>query len=124
MSSNKLSSRQLAKLAVLETFPSKFATVNRLVEEMASVHADEMVQRRLVRTLDEMKGAAGGVGASALADTLGMMAMLARRTGGLQTRVRGLREATGSLKVNFEGAMKAASTPGVDADGDEPPVPV
>ena len=46
-----------------------------------------------------------------MAETCGVMGMLARRTGGLQMRVRGLREGFQSLKTNFDGAYKKASTP-------------
>ncbi|MEZ4588461.1 MAG: hypothetical protein R2909_18945 [Gemmatimonadales bacterium] len=106
---SKLSSKQLAKLAVLETFPARFDTIHRLIEEMGTMRADESQVRRLARTLDEMKAAAGSIGETGLVDTLGVMATLARRTGGLQTRVRGLREGFGSLKINLEGAIRAAT---------------
>ncbi len=124
----KLSSRQLATLAVLESFPPKFEQIHRRIEEMSSLHADEAFQRQLARMLDEMKAGAASVGEGALADTMGMMATLARRTGGLQTRVRGLREGFMSLKINFEGALRAASTPEADVDESEikgglPPAP-
>lgn len=112
----KLSSRQQATLAVLETFPRRFDQIHRRIEEMSSVRADEAFQRQLARMLDEMKAQAASVGEGALADTLGMMATLARRTGGLQTRMRGLREGFGSLKINFEGAMRSASTPESEVD--------
>lgn len=105
----KLSSKQQAMLAVLETFPPKFDHIHRLIEEIASLRADEALVRRLARMLDEMKAAAGGIGEGALADTLGIMATLARRGGGVQMKVRGLRETFGALKTNFEGAMKAAT---------------
>jgi hypothetical protein len=39
------------------------------------------------------------------------MVTLARRTGSQQMRVRGLRELMGSLKINYDGAVRAASTP-------------
>jgi hypothetical protein len=45
------------------------------------------------------------------------MSMLARRSGGLQMRLRGLREGLVSLKINYEGAVRAASTP-VEAAGE------
>lgn len=105
----RLSAKQLAKLAVLETFPPKFDLIHRIVEEMASLRADDSQVRRLTRTLDEMKAAAGSIGEGAVADSCGIMATLARRGGGLQMRVRGLRENFGALKTNFEGAMKAAT---------------
>ncbi|MCC7133654.1 MAG: hypothetical protein IT352_13430 [Gemmatimonadales bacterium] len=119
----KLTSRQQATLAVLETFPSRFDMIHRSIEELASLKADESVARRLARTLDEMKIGAQGVGESGLADSLGVMATLARRTGGLQTRVRGLREGFVSLKINFEGALKAATTPVEEVDEEDPAKP-
>jgi hypothetical protein len=115
----KLSARQLAILAVLETFPPKFDNIHRRIEEMSSLRADEAFQRQLARMLDEMKAGASSVGQGALADTLGMMAMLARRTGGLQMRLRGLREGFVSLKINFEGAIRAASDPEANVDESE-----
>ncbi|MGE0441397.1 MAG: hypothetical protein AB7L66_15210 [Gemmatimonadales bacterium] len=120
----KLSSKQLATLAVLETFPSRFDTIHRLIEELASLRADDTQVRRLARTLDEMKIAAQSVGESGIADSLGVMATLARRTGGLQMRVRGLREGFVALKINFEGALKAASTPDPGAPDEEEDLPL
>ncbi len=120
----KLSARQQAILAALETFPAKFAMIHRLIEEMASPHVDVSVQRRLTRTLDEMKIGAQSVGQVGLADALGALATLGRRTGGIQTRARGLREGFTGLKINFEGAVKAASKPEAVAEvvGDLPAV--
>lgn len=82
------------------------------------MRADEAMQRQLVRNLDELKAQAGGIGLSALADTFGMMSTLARRSGGLQMRIRGLREGLASLKINYEGALRAATTPDAD-EGEE-----
>ena len=120
----KISARQQAILAALETFPAKFAMIHRLIEEMASPHVDVSVQRRLTRTLDEMKIGAQSVGQVGLADALGALATLGRRTGGIQTRARGLREGFTGLKINFEGAVKAASKPEAVAEvvGDLPAV--
>lgn len=116
----KLSSRQNAQLAILEPMPRRFELLNRMIEEMAGLRADESLQRKLVRNLDELKAQASSVGISSLADTLGVMGMLARRTGGLQMRIQGLREGLGSLKINYEGALKAATTPEQDGLEDEP----
>jgi hypothetical protein len=56
-----------------------------------------------------MKAGAQSIGEGAVAESCGIMGMLARRTGGHQMRVRGLRENFGGLKVNFEGALRAAT---------------
>lgn len=114
----KLTSRQQAQLAILTPLPRRFEQLHRMIEEMGVLRADESVQRRLVRNLDELKSQVGGIGLSALAETLGVMSMLARRTGGLQMRVRGLREGLVSLKINYEGALRAATTP--EAGAGEP----
>jgi hypothetical protein len=39
------------------------------------------------------------------------MGTMARRGGGLQMKVRGLRELLASLKINYEAAMRSATTP-------------
>jgi hypothetical protein len=113
---DKLTPRQKAQLAILETLPPKFQQMHRLVEEIAGMRVDESVIRRLTRLLDESKAATNTVGLTALTETMGIMGMLARRTGGHQMKVQGLREGLGSLKVNFEGALRSASV----AEPEEP----
>ena len=117
--SDKLTPRQQAQLAVLDALPPKFEQMHRLVEEIAGMRVDETVVRRLTRLLDESKAATNSVGLTALTETMGIMAMLARRTGGHQMKVRGLREGIGSLKINFEGALRSASM--AESEGPEAP---
>lgn len=107
---DKLTPRQIAQMAVLETLPPRFELIRRLVEEVAALKADDVMLRRLCRLLDEGRAQANGIGLTALAETLGTMSMMARRSGGHQMKVRGLREGLGSLKVNFEGAWRSATT--------------
>jgi hypothetical protein len=107
----KLSSRQLAQLAFLQTLPPKFGRIHGVIEQMAGLKADDMVVRGLARLLDQMKAEAGGLSLSGLSDTAGIMGTMTRRGGGQQVKVRGLRELFGSLKINYEAAMRAASTP-------------
>jgi hypothetical protein len=103
---HKLTPQQAAELAVLQTLPPRFELAHRLIEEMAVLRLDEAQVKRLIRLLDEGKVAANSIGQFVLGDTLGMMAMLARRGGDLQMRVRGLREGLASLRINYEGAVK------------------
>jgi hypothetical protein len=107
----KLSSRQQAQLGYLQTLPPKFQRIYAVIEEMASLRADDVVVRGLARLLDEIKGNAGSLSLTGLADTAGLMATMTRRGGGLQMKVRGLRELLGSLKINYEAAMRSATTP-------------
>jgi hypothetical protein len=107
----KLSSRQVAQLEFLQTLPPRFQRIHAVIEEMSALRADDVVVRGLVRLLDEMKAKAGGLSLTGLSDTAGIMATMARRGGGLQMRVRGLRELLGSLKINYEAALRSATTP-------------
>jgi hypothetical protein len=107
----KLSSRQQAQLEYLQTLPARFQRIHAVIEEMAGLRADDVVVRGMIRQLDEIKGKAGGLSLSGLADTAGLMGTMARRGGGLQMKVRGLRELLGSLKINYEAAMRSATTP-------------
>ena len=113
----KLSSRQQAQLAFLQTLPPKFQRMHAVIEEMAGLRADEVVVRGLARLLDQLKGEAAGLSLTGIADTAGLMATMTRRGGGLQMKVRGLRELLGSLKINYEAAMRSATTPEAEPSG-------
>jgi hypothetical protein len=119
---DKLSSRQQAQLGLLQTFPPRLEQMHRLIEEFASLRtADDTVIRRLCRLLDATKIAADGVGLNTLADTMGNMSTMARRGGGTQMKIRGLREALQSLRINFEGAVREASREEKEKEEEEKP---
>ncbi len=110
MAAQKLSSRQQAQLAFLQTLPPKLQKLHAVVEQMAAMHADDTVVRSFIRVLDEIKAHAAGLNLTSLSETAGLMGTVARRGGGLQMKVRGLRELLGSLKINYEGALRQATT--------------
>jgi hypothetical protein len=107
----KLTSRQQAQLAYLQTLPPKFQRIHAVVEEMSTLRADEAVVRGLARLLDQIKGNSAALSLTGIADTAGIMGTMTRRGGGLQMKVRGLRELLGSLKINYEAAVRSATTP-------------
>lgn len=111
----KLSSRQQAQLAFLERVPPKLQRIYSLVEQLAAPRVDETVLRGLGRLLDDIKGNATALSLSGLAETAGRMGMLVRGGGGMPVRVRGLRELQGSLKTNYDKALRSASTPEEEA---------
>lgn len=115
----KLTARQQAQLQWLELVPPRLEKFTRVIEMMATHHADDTQVRALRRQLDEMKAQAGGLGLGALADGFGYMGMLLRRTGGHEVKVRGLRELLAGAKINFEGAYRSASTPEPGAEEEE-----
>ena len=116
----KLSSRQQAQLAYLQSLPPRFGRIHSVIEEMAGLRVDEAVVRGLARLLDQIKGEAGALSLTGLAETAGMMGTVTRRGGGLQMKVRGLRELMGSLKINYEAAMRSSSTPESGAAEEDP----
>jgi hypothetical protein len=113
-----LSSRQQAQLAFLQQLPPKFQRMHNIIEQMTGLRVDETILRGFGRLLDEVKGKASALSLNGLADTAGLMGTMLRRGGGLQFRVRGLRELLGSLKSNYDQALRAASTPEAEADLD------
>jgi hypothetical protein len=116
----KLSSRQQTQLAFLQQLPPKFQRMHGIIEQMSSLRVDETILRGFARLLDEIKGNASVLSLNSLAETAGLMGTMLRRGGGLQFRVRGLREMLGSLKSNYEAALRAASTPEEPEEPDSP----
>lgn len=120
MAKLSLSGAQQAQLVYLGSLPPKFERIHRLVEEIANLQGGEMTVKTLCRILDELRNQAASLTLNSLADVFGMMSMVARRGGGLQMKVRALREGQAGLKVNYEGALRQASTPeGKPAEDEE-----
>jgi chemotaxis protein histidine kinase CheA len=107
----KLSSRQQAQLAYLQLLPPKLARIHNVIEQMAGLKIDEAITRGLGRLLDEIKGNATALSLSGIAETAGIMGTMLRRGGGIQFKVRGLRDLLTSLKSNYDAALRMATTP-------------
>jgi anti-anti-sigma regulatory factor len=115
----KLSARQQAQLAWLESLPRSMEKAHRIIELMAVHQADESNLRSLARMLDELKAQGSSLNLTAMAESFGIMGMMLRRAGGHQIKVRGLRELLAGAKINLDGAIRVASTPERDAEPDE-----
>jgi hypothetical protein len=111
MAKPSLSAAQQAQLIYLGALPPKFERIHRLVEEIANLHGGDTTVKSLCRMLDELRNGASSLLLTSMADTFGMMSMVARRGGGLQMKVRALREGLASLKANYDGVLRTASTP-------------
>ena len=118
----KLTSRQNAQVAYLETLPPKMSRLHSQIEQLGMPKVDEMIPRQIGRMLDEMKLGCQGLGLTNLAETSGLMSTASRRGGGMQMKQRALREMFSSLKTNFDQALKAATLPVAEADEAEHPV--
>lgn len=121
MAGAKLTSRQQAQLAFLESLTLKMARVHSNIELIASQQADDVLIRGLGRTLNEIKAGAAQMSLNGLAETAGLMGTMSRRGGGHQMKVRGLRELFASLKFNYDAAVKKASTEQLAEGGDDQP---
>jgi len=121
MAKVSLSGAQQAQLMYLGSLPPKFERIHRLIEEIANLHGGDTTIKMLTRMLDELKNGASNLTLTSMADVFGNMGQMARRGGGLQMKVRGLREGLVSLKINYEGALRKASTPeGIPQDEVDP----
>jgi hypothetical protein len=97
--------------------PRKFERLTRAVEQLSGYRADETMVRSTQRLLEEMKAQASQLNLTPLGDAFGIMATMLRRPGGHQVKVRGLAELLAGAKINYEGALRSASTP--EAEGPE-----
>lgn len=121
-----LTVQQQSQLAMLSLLPPKIQRIQSVIEQMAGDHADEAVVRGMVRLLDEMKAYASQLKMNGLADAAGQMASTGRRGGGLQVKVRGLRENMATVRMNYDMALRKASVPvaGPHQDDGTPDPPV
>jgi hypothetical protein len=120
----KLSTQQQNQLAFLDLLPPKIARAQNVIEQMAGGSADESIVRGMVRIMDEMKAGASQLKLNSLADAAGNMAAIGRRGGGQQVKVRALREAIASVKMNHDSATKKAQKPDAghhEDDAETPP---
>jgi len=115
----KLSSKQQAQLAFLETLPPKMARIKIIIEEMGSLRTDDLTIKGFTRMLDEIKSSANQLSINTVADAAGLMSTMARRGGGLQMKVRGLRELLVSLRSGYDMGIKAATTPEGRSEAEE-----
>lgn len=107
----KLSSRQQAQLGFLDMAFSKVQRVQSLIEKLGTLSEAETAGRSLARIVDEIKSGASGMGLSRVAESAANIGSIARRSGAMPQRMRSLREGLAGLKINWEAARKAASTP-------------
>lgn len=114
----KLSNKQQSQLAFLNLCPPKFQRFYSVIEQLNVPKVDESLVRGLARQCEEMKAGATQLGLGGFGDAASQMAAVARRGGGQQVKIRALRDALGVLKMNFEGALKKASTPRPEGQDD------
>lgn len=111
----KLSATQQNQITFLNLLPPKFARWHSVIEQMGGGSVDESLVRGMIRTLDEVKSGASQLKLNGLADAASQMASTARRGGGVQVKVRALRDNLASVRTNYDSALKKASIPEAEA---------
>ena len=106
----KLNSKQQAQLQFLEPFGRQLVSMASTIEQMSAPKCDEQIGRNLLRIASSSKVQCMGLGLARLADNLGQLEALARRTGGGVSRIRSMREVHTALKQAYDVAFKAATT--------------
>jgi hypothetical protein len=124
MAAPKLSAKQQSQLGFLQILPPKLQRLNGVIEQMAGGKVDESLVRGMIRVLDESKAHASQLGMNGLADACSQMASTARRGGGQQVKVRGLKDNLAYIRTQLEMATKKASIPEAERPHDESPEPV
>ncbi len=107
----RLSAKQQSQLGFLQILPAKLQRLNGVIEQMAGGKVDESLVRGMIRVLDESKAHASQLGMNGLADACSQMASTARRGGGQQVKVRGLKDNLAYIRTQLEMATKKASIP-------------
>lgn len=106
----KLNSKQQAQLQFLEPFGRQLPVMGSLIEQMAAPKVDEQIGRNLLRIASTSKVNCMGLGLARMADGLGQIEAVARRTGGGISKIRSLRELHTGLKQAYDVALKYATT--------------
>ncbi len=108
---SKLSNRAQMKLAALEEARRKWDRVHHLVEMVATQKVGQDMYLTQIRRASEDVGRVFlNNGYGPLADSAKQMALLVRRGGTIQSRVRSMREQVGSVRAGIERAEKAVLT--------------
>ena len=113
----KLSSKAMRKLDTLTEARRKWDRVHSLVEQTASQKTgQDMYLSQIKRAAEDVGRVFMNGGYGPLADGAKEMALLVKRGGSLQTRIRGMREIVGTVHNGIERAEKAV----MDDDKEQP----
>lgn len=116
MADPKLSANQQRRVEEIEGFLKTVALVKKLVGELEANRAArpqmlEDLSGRISRELFKMRQRALTANVGTVADVAGSLATMAKRSTGLQMKIRGLNDGVASLSFQLERALSAAQTP-------------
>src|SRR5262245_10210272 len=116
MADPKLSANQQRRVEEIEGFLKTIALVKKLVGDLESSRAARPqiindISTRISRELFRLRQRAVSANVGTVADVAGSLATLAKRSQGLQMKIRGLNEGVASLKFQLDRALTIARTP-------------
>jgi len=116
MATPKLSALQQRRIEEIEGFLRTVALVKKLTADLEGNRAArpkilEDISTRISRELLKMRHRAVAANVGTVADIAGTLAALAKRTQGLQMKIRSLNEGVASLNIQLDRALAIAQTP-------------
>ena len=112
----KLTAEQAARVDLIQGFLKTVDHVDRLVTELDSNRAAkskliDSLCESIARQLSQMRQRVLTAGVGTVADVAGAMSVMAGRGGGINMKIRGLKDGVNSLRLQLDQALKHAMTP-------------
>jgi hypothetical protein len=112
----KLSAAQQRRVEEIREFEKVVDHVAKLVAELDQSRAAkalvlEHICETVAREMSQMRQRALTANIGTIADVAGYMSVMAGRGGGIDMKIRGLRDGVNSLRIQLDQALKVAMTP-------------
>jgi hypothetical protein len=112
----KLSAEQVARIEQIHAFLKTVDHVAKLVTELDSNRAAKAtildgLCESIARDMSHMRQRALSSNVGTIADVAGSMAVMAGRGGGIDMKIRGLKDGVNSLRLQLDMALKHATKP-------------
>ena len=111
----KLSAEQAQRAEQIQQFIKTAEHVQRLVAELEAnrnqAKIADNICHSIAREMSQLRHRAVAANVSTIADVAGSMSVLAARSGGLNMKIRGLRDAVNNIQALLDHALKAALHP-------------
>jgi len=111
----KLSAEQTQRVEQIQQFIKTAEHVQRLVVELEAnrnqAKIADNICHSIAREMSQLRHRAVAANVSTIADVAGSMSVLAARSGGLNMKIRGLRDAVNNIQAQLDHALKAALHP-------------
>ncbi|PYP19702.1 MAG: hypothetical protein DMD53_13600 [Gemmatimonadetes bacterium] len=111
----KLSAEQAQRAEQIQQFIKSVEHVQRLVAELEANRNQPKIAdnicHTIAREMSQLRHRAVAANVSTIADVAGSMSVLATRSGNLNMKIRGLRDAVNNIQAQLDHELKAALHP-------------